>query len=97
MRDWYRRVLALRNAQPALRRGDFRTVHVDDGRDVWAFERMLGGERILVALNASAQDAEVSLPAGGDWEDLLPTAGVPADGPAQATVPALSGRVWKAK
>jgi glycosidase len=97
MHEWYRRILALRNAQPALRRGDFRTVHLDDGRDVWAFERMLGSERVLVALNASMQDAEVELPASGEWEDLLPTAGVPAGGPAHATIPALSGRVWKAK
>lgn len=49
----YASVIALRNALPALRRGSMRTLVADDAKDVWVFERRLGDERVLVALNAS--------------------------------------------
>jgi glycosidase len=56
----YRALVALRAAHPALSRGAQRTL--DAPADVFAFERHLGGERFLVALNFA--DAPVALALG---------------------------------
>ncbi|MGM0618762.1 MAG: glycoside hydrolase family 13 protein [Actinomycetota bacterium] len=96
-----RRLLAIRRASPALRRGGVRWVHLDD--DVIVYLRDHPDERVLVALTRSAAgevvlDAEVlalppgtTIPALLDGEDLSSQAGLvrlPAvDGP--------SGRLWR--
>jgi glycosidase len=67
----YRAMIALRSASPALRRGAFRMLVADDARDVWVFERLLGDERVIVALNASGKTQDFALPdaewQGFDW------------------------------
>lgn len=71
--DLYRGLIHLRNNTPALRRGDFSTVLVDDAAQVYAFRRSLGDEEALVVINRSAQAQQVLLPAGttGRYLDLL--------------------------
>ncbi|MFO0826852.1 MAG: alpha amylase N-terminal ig-like domain-containing protein [Phycisphaerales bacterium] len=106
---WYRAVIALRNALPALRTGSFRTLVADDAKDVWAFERELGGQRVVVALNASERDATIALPKLGErgaWREVFASDANPpfirdgrdvaADFP-KTTIPALGGRVWESK
>ena len=61
-RAYYQRVIALRNAHPALRTGTFRTLLTDDDQDVWAFLRTNHDEQLIVALNASNRDAEAVIP-----------------------------------
>lgn len=96
---WYRAIGALRQRLPALQTGDFRTLLVDDTKDVWVFERSLGGERVIVALNASERDAEIALPATGSrtWREALATPGAAPSSPRFPTVivPAVGGRVWE--
>ncbi|MEH3036352.1 MAG: alpha-amylase family glycosyl hydrolase [Sphingomonas adhaesiva] len=58
----YRRLLALRRARPALGLGDIALVEAD--RDVLAYERRYGGERLLVALNLS--DEPRAMPFAGE-------------------------------
>ena len=53
----------LRAAQPALRRGSFETVLVDDARRVFAFARVLETDRVIAAFNASDKEATLDLPA----------------------------------
>ncbi len=55
-----RRFLRWRRAHPALVAGDIR--FLDAPEPVLAFERSLGGERLLVAFNLSAQPVEWALP-----------------------------------
>lgn len=91
---YYKEIIALRRAHPALRTGSFRTVLVDDAQDVWAFLREGGGEQVLVALNASGKPAGIALPMeGGGWRAAW---GEGADLPGAGTVniPARGGRVW---
>jgi alpha-glucosidase len=73
----YRRLLALRRAEPALALGSYRTVAVDDG--VLVHERRLDDRRVVVALNLTGEDraAEVA------GTTLLSTR---ADGPGPAGV-----------
>jgi len=58
----YRALIALRAAHPALARGEQRTLPA--ARDVFAFERALGSERFVVALNFGDAPVSVSLGAG---------------------------------
>ncbi len=93
--DYYRTVIALRAAHPALRTGTFRTVRTDDAQDVWAFVRAGHGEELLVAVNASDRPATVSFADMGDgWEDVYGTPGFADNGMVSATIPAVGGRVW---
>jgi glycosidase len=75
---YYRRIVALRNAHPALRTGTLQTLLTDDAADVWAFLRRDENEALLVAVNASDREAEVTVPmpasAPTRWHGLHGTA-----------------------
>ncbi|MCB1048698.1 MAG: alpha-glucosidase C-terminal domain-containing protein, partial [Calditrichaeota bacterium] len=60
--EYYRALIHLRNTHPALRTGSFTTLLTDDARRLFAYERRLGEERIVVVLNAGDMEARVSLP-----------------------------------
>jgi cyclomaltodextrinase / maltogenic alpha-amylase / neopullulanase len=69
LRAHYRKLTGLRRDLPALRRGSFETVLVDDERQLYGFRRRLGTEEVLVVLNNSAEPQEVPVEADGAWED----------------------------
>ena len=105
---WYRDVIALRRALPALAVGSFRSVLTDDVQQVWAFERgevaEAGGERVLVALNAGEDEATIRLPVEGTWREVFASNGSPrldaagrspGDRFPKVTIPAIGGRVWR--
>ncbi|MFO0961937.1 MAG: alpha-amylase family glycosyl hydrolase [Phycisphaerales bacterium] len=92
---YYRAIIALRHAHPALRTGSFETVLVDDAQDTVVFLRRGGGEEVLVALNASGTPATLALPELGEgWTPVYGTPGIADDGLRKATVPAVGGMVW---
>jgi glycosidase len=100
---FYREVIALRNAHPALRVGTFRTVLTDDEADVWAFVRSTDDETLLVALNNSDQRQAVTIPiadgsAADAWRGVFGFDGRvrTADGGVTVTVPPVAGVVLKA-
>ncbi len=94
---FYRDVIALRNANPALRTGYFRTLLTDDAADVWAFERADGKQRLIVLLNASSSAANVAVPApesvAGGWEVIFTRGADPAAAPAGQVVEAADGKL----
>lgn len=95
--DYYRGIVALRNAHACLRVGSFRTVLVDDVQDVWGFVRAGEGEEALVVLNAADAPATVNLASmGGGWKLAWPALGSaigdPQSGP--ITLQPVSGAVW---
>jgi alpha-glucosidase len=67
----YRTLLALRRATPALVRGDYAAVDAD--RDVLAYVRTYDGDRLLIALNLSAEPRRLLLPVGTEVCELLAT------------------------
>jgi cyclomaltodextrinase len=73
--EHYRALIHIRNSHPALQTGTFTTLLTDDERRVYAFERRLGDERIVVILNAGDTEARVTLPGFGNTRlvDLLGT------------------------
>jgi alpha-glucosidase len=56
----YRRLIALRRAQPALNSGDYVHAHVEG--DLYAYERRHGDARLLVALNFGHKPQTLTLP-----------------------------------
>ena len=67
--DHYRKLIALRRDLPALRRGSFETVLIDDDKQLYGFRRQLGDEAVLVVLNNSNEPQEASVEGDGAWED----------------------------
>ncbi|MFH1279447.1 MAG: alpha-amylase family glycosyl hydrolase [Candidatus Eisenbacteria bacterium] len=61
IRERIRHYLGMRREHPALRRGDFRTLLAD--RNLFAFARWKGGDRLAVILNAGNAPAEIVLEA----------------------------------
>lgn len=91
---FYRRATALRHRYPVLRTGTFAALHAE-GR-VYAFQRRLGDQQAVVALNAGAKRATLALDLPGEapaaWDQAWPE-GVDSGyrtggGPLKLTVPA---------
>ena len=70
----YRRLLALRRAEPALTQGACRPVNHAGG--ILAFERRLGANRFLVVLNLRSESAELPLDSS-DWDGAIALGTVP--------------------
>lgn len=83
---WVKKVIALRHAEPALRRGDLRWLSTGHDR-LLGFERKLGDRRIRIYLNAS--DAAMELPAWKGARDLWANRSVSA-GPLR-----VAARSWR--
>jgi len=59
--EHYRRVIAIRNAYPALRTGQIHTWIVDDANDLYGFTRTRGDEVVAVIVNNSDRDQVLPL------------------------------------
>jgi alpha-glucosidase len=75
---FYRRLLAVRRASPALRSGSLRRMPSGD-RDVLTYIREAGGDRVLVALNFATRPRSAALPTG-PWRRVISTALLMSDG-----------------
>jgi len=71
--EFYRTMIALRHAHPALTRGEVRWLHNADEQRVITFERSTSGERLIIAVNLSSQRfAGVVEVETGDHQDITP-------------------------
>ena len=71
----YRKLIELRQAEPAVAHGDFTMLLEDDPR-VYAFTRSLDGTELLVVVNVSGEEASFeAIPDAGAWaaEELVLT------------------------
>jgi glycosidase len=62
LRAWIQRLIGLRKRLPALRRGSFQRLLVDDNRSCYAYARILGEENVLIALNTSNTRRNLRIP-----------------------------------
>jgi neopullulanase len=60
LRNFVKQCIALRTAQPALRRGSYHRLYANDG--VYVFGRWLGDEKFVIALNASPATKSIDVP-----------------------------------
>jgi len=76
MLNYYRNLVACRKASPALLWGEYRSIELDSAEaqaNCFVFTRQAAEERVLVALNFSAQDQKLSLPQLGKGKVILST------------------------
>jgi glycosidase len=59
---YYKKLIAIRKANPALRTGTFHPFLVDNARSLYAFERRANDNRCIVALNRDDAAHELKLP-----------------------------------
>ena len=74
--NYYRKLLAYRKATPALQWGSYRSLDTQSAETqekCFVFERQAVDQRLLVALNFSAQDQKLSLPESGRGRIALST------------------------
>jgi glycosidase len=70
LRNWVKTLISTRQRTPALRRGEFVWVYGDDIARCYAFARLLGGENVVIALNASPSQHSLRLPVSNlGWEE----------------------------
>jgi hypothetical protein len=60
--NFFQRVIAVRQALPALQTGFYRPVFTDDSRGIFAFARDLEGKSVIVVINRSGSDQKVEIP-----------------------------------
>ena len=97
--EYVRRCISLRQAHPALRRGDFE--HLFAGHGVVAYGRSLGIDSLVVVLNSASKPETLDLPVAGYLGDGVILQDVWSDARFTVTgghisglpVPARSGRV----
>jgi glycosidase len=98
--DAYRALIALRRESEVLRRGTFKTLVADDARNLWIFERALGNERVIVALNGSteaqAMPEGIPDPVPGTCRLVHGTSRHVPDTP-RPSIPALGGLIFRPK
>lgn len=90
LRDRVKKLLSVRAAHPALRRGSRRTLFAD--ANVWLFTRTTSGDTVYVAINRSDDEKTVSLP-GGAFQELV--TGATQTG-SSARIPPRQARVFLA-
>ena len=66
----YKRLLALRKSEPALRDGSYEAVNEND-EHVFAYLRKSGDEMVVVALNMSAEPRTIAVKSAGKEADVL--------------------------
>jgi cyclomaltodextrinase / maltogenic alpha-amylase / neopullulanase len=73
LREHYKKLIGIRNENPALQLGDFETILTDNTKELYAFSRNYKNEKIIVVFNNSTQKhtAEIITPASTKWTDLL--------------------------
>lgn len=59
--DGFQRAIAIRNHFPALRRGGYAPVKIDDDANLIAFERTLDDQTVYVIVNRSDEDRQVTI------------------------------------
>jgi cyclomaltodextrinase len=70
LRSFVRRLIACRKASPALRRGDFSHLVLDEPKGTCAFARILGSTGAVLAINVSASDQTLHIPVGAlGWSE----------------------------
>ena len=94
--DWYQRLFRIRHQEKALCEGNFRTLLTDDSQQLYAFERALKGESIIVVLNNNWDEQTATLDLSRPYRDLLTQKRfVPTDGKLLLKLKGKSGVILK--
>jgi cyclomaltodextrinase len=89
LREYVKRCITLRQAHPALRRGEYRTLFAQG--DIYAFGRRLDGETLVCVLNVGSKPWELHVPVQGYLPEGAVLQGVWQEGKAMVRDGALTG------
>jgi alpha-glucosidase len=92
---WYRNLIRIRRAEPALQRGSYR--RLQQGPGVLGYLREHDGDRIVVLLNFDSRPRTALLPTGITWKVLAASAHRPGDRIAGGTLQLDADAVLVAK
>lgn len=100
VRNYYIKLTTARNAHPALRTGDFRTLYIHDANKIYEYGRVMSDYSdaavVLVNRNTVAQtlSADVSgyLPVGAQFHEVLTNSNYTVDATGTLTVPNVAAR-----
>jgi oligo-1,6-glucosidase len=93
----YRRLIALRHADPVVTDGDFELL-LPEHPVIWAFLRRTPNAQLLVAANFSAGPASLSLPLEPGWADahvVLSSHDAPRQPPPDVRLRPWESAVWR--
>ncbi|OPJ60327.1 alpha-glycosidase [Clostridium oryzae] len=96
--EHYKKLISIRNGHAALRRGAYRTEVIDEMKKVYGFTRIYENEKVLVLLNNSEFETEISIAIDSDklfFMDLYSNKEISKDetGNISVVLPAYSGAV----
>ncbi len=90
--SFYQAAISFRKKHDVFHNGEFRTVLIDDHRNLWGCVRENTQEEILVVLNAGNDDADIDFSDLGDgWECVF---GVGEDHPPHIRIKGIESRAW---
>ncbi|GAB4576967.1 MAG: alpha-amylase family glycosyl hydrolase [Rhodothalassiaceae bacterium] len=93
-------MLAVRRAEPGLRRGRQRVLHAEDEAGLFLFLREDDAARYLVAINSAGRERAAEIVLKGDFKRLIgdgATRITAADGKLALTLPPFGFAVWRAE
>jgi glycosidase len=103
LRGYYRQLIALRRAHPALARGTFRELSTTGDLLVFAREDEISGDAVIVAINRGADSAAASVPLPQRWlgrtvrEALSDATAIVEAGRLAITTPPRAARIYVTK
>lgn len=70
--EHYKKLIAIRKAYPSLQTGDYTTLIADDEKNLFAFERNLGDEKVRVYINNGSEHQTIVWPKTNQtWKNLI--------------------------
>jgi glycosidase len=98
MRAWYRALIEVRRANPALSRGRYAALHTDGDLLVFRKDDPGSDNAAIVAINRGTAAVELEVPAPAHWaaavDGISGQPAVMADGRLRISLPALGARVY---
>lgn len=68
----YKKLIKIRNKYKALQIGEYKTILIDDNRNIFAFERKYSDQTVIVIFNNANSDQNINIEfPEGDFEDVL--------------------------
>ncbi|MBN1384494.1 MAG: alpha amylase C-terminal domain-containing protein [Elusimicrobia bacterium] len=73
MKDFYKKLIAIRKTNPALRIGDLEKIQTGNESMICGFVRKYKNDSVVVLINFSSKnaDADIIFPDQGEWADIL--------------------------
>ncbi|HVV54901.1 MAG TPA: alpha-glucosidase C-terminal domain-containing protein, partial [Mucilaginibacter sp.] len=94
--NFYRKMIALHQSNPVLIAGSYKTIE-NNNDQVYTFERLLGGKKVIIAVNLSGESQDAVIKANAPalknlFGSIKP---VISSGSVSASLPAYAIAVWE--